>query len=58
MKEITNFALSLELVSGKELVRLDIVNKHCGYGYYKSAKSGKIEEYRIFDNGIVEKVEA
>lgn len=57
MKKITNIALALELVSGKKLVRLDIVSNHCGYGYYKSGKSGKIEEYRIFENGEVEKVE-
>lgn len=62
MKTITNIALSLETVSGKKLVRLDIsiniAGGFCGYGYYQVLGTDKLEAYRIFENGVVEKVEA
>lgn len=61
MKEITNIALALELLSGKKLVRLDIniniAGGFCGYGYYQALGTNKLETYRIFENGVTERVE-
>lgn len=61
MKTITNIALSLETVSGKKLTRLDInrniAGGFCGYAYFITNKS-KVEAYRIFEDGTIEKVEA
>lgn len=62
MKEITNIALALELVSGKKLARLDIsmniAGGYCGYAFFRVIGSDKLETYRIFPNGEIEKVEA
>lgn len=61
MKEITNIALALELVSGKKLARIDIemniAGGYCGYAYFRVIGSNKLETFRVFENGVVEKVE-